>query len=154
MFLLSSNYLWLYFYFFLIFKKFIYFWLCWVFVAVRGLSLVVASGGYSLSRYAGFSLWWLLLLQSTGSRRTGFSSCGTRAQQLWLAGLVAPRHVGSSQTRTRTCVLCTGRRILNHCTTRETPTSGFILSIFKKCILCSATSQVGLLLMRTFFVIK
>ena len=32
----------------LFFKKiFIYFWLCWVFVAVRGLSLVASSGGYS-----------------------------------------------------------------------------------------------------------
>ena len=53
---------------------------CWVFVAVHGLSLVVASGGYSLLRGAGFSLWWLLLLWSTGSRCTGFSSCGLRAQ--------------------------------------------------------------------------
>ena len=26
---------------------FIYFWLSWVFVAVRGLSVVVVSGGYS-----------------------------------------------------------------------------------------------------------
>ena len=26
----------------------IYFWLCWIFVAACGLSLVVASGGYSL----------------------------------------------------------------------------------------------------------
>ena len=43
------------------------FWLCWVFVAVRGLSLVAASGGYS-SFAAGFSLQWLLLLRSTGSR--------------------------------------------------------------------------------------
>ena len=32
------------------------FWLCWVFVAVRGLSLVAASGGYSLLQCAGFSL--------------------------------------------------------------------------------------------------
>ena len=45
-----------------------------------GFSLVVASGGYSSLRCAGFSLRWLLLLQSTGSRRAGFSSCGTRAQ--------------------------------------------------------------------------
>ena len=57
-----------------------YFWLCWVFVAARGLSLVVASGGYSLLWCAGFSLQWLLLLWSTGSRCAGFSSCGTRAQ--------------------------------------------------------------------------
>ena len=32
------------------------FWLCWVFVAVRGLSLVAASEGYSSLRCAGFSL--------------------------------------------------------------------------------------------------
>ena len=42
-----------------------------------------------------------------------------QAQQLWLTGLVAPWHVGSSQTRTRTRVSCIGRQILNHCATRE-----------------------------------
>ena len=50
---------------------FIYFWLCWVFVSVRGLSLVAASGGHSSPRCAGLSLSRPLLLQSTGSRRTG-----------------------------------------------------------------------------------
>ena len=50
---------------------FIYFWLCWVFVSVQGLSLVVASGGHSSSRCAGLSLSWPLLLRSTGSRRAG-----------------------------------------------------------------------------------
>ena len=72
------------------FFKFIYFiyyfLLCWVFVAARGLSLVAASGGYSSLWCAGFSLQWLLLLWSTGSRHPCFSSCGTRAQQLWLMG--------------------------------------------------------------------
>ena len=34
-------------------------------------------------------------------------------------GLVAPRHVGSSQTRARTRVPCIGRQTLNHCATRE-----------------------------------
>ena len=58
---------------------FIYFWLCWVFLAARRLSLVVVSGGYSSLLCAGFSLRWLLLLRSTGSRRAGFSSCGTQA---------------------------------------------------------------------------
>ena len=48
---------------------FIYFWLCWVFVSVRGLSLVAASGGPSSSRCAGLSLSRPLLLRSTGSRR-------------------------------------------------------------------------------------
>ena len=42
-----------------------------------------------------------------------------QAQQLWLTGLVALRHVGSSQTRARTRVSCIGRQILNHCATRE-----------------------------------
>ena len=48
------------------FNKFIYlfsFWLRWVFVAARGLSLVVASGGYSSLRCAGFSLRWLLVAE-------------------------------------------------------------------------------------------
>ena len=66
------------FFFFLI--LFIYFWFCWVSVAARGLSLVVASGGYSSLRCVGFSLRWLLLLQSMGSRCAGFSSCGSWAQ--------------------------------------------------------------------------
>ena len=57
---------------------FIYFWLRWVFVAVRGLSLVAATGGFSLQ--------WLLLLQSTGSRCAGFSSCGGRAEKLCIMG--------------------------------------------------------------------
>ena len=50
---------------------FIYLWLCWVFVSVRGLSLVAASGGHSSSRCVGLSLSRSLLLQSTGSRHAG-----------------------------------------------------------------------------------
>ena len=56
-----------------------YVWLYWVFVSVRGLSLVVASGGHSSSqcgdhsssRCTGLSLSRPLLLRSTGSRRAG-----------------------------------------------------------------------------------
>ena len=74
---------------------FIYFWLRWVFVAARRLSLVVArglslvavSGGYSSLWCAGFSLRWLLLLRSTGSRRAGFSSCGARVSVVVVRGL-------------------------------------------------------------------
>ena len=50
---------------------------------MRGLSLVVASGGHSSSRCAGFSLSRPLLLRSTGSRRAGsvvvahWPSCST-----------------------------------------------------------------------------
>ena len=56
---------------FLYFYLFIYFWLCWVFVPVQGLSLVAASGGHSSSRCTGLSLSWPLLLWSTSSRRAG-----------------------------------------------------------------------------------
>ena len=49
----------------------IYFWLRWVFISARRLSLVAASGGYSLLRRTGFSLQWFLLLWSMGSRHAG-----------------------------------------------------------------------------------
>ena len=88
-----------------------YFWLCWVFIAAHGLSLVAASGGYSLLWYAGLPLPWPHPLQSTGSR--------AQAQQLWRTGPVAPRHVGSSRARDRTRVPCTGRQTPNPCATRE-----------------------------------
>ena len=58
-----------------------------LFVAVHGLLTVVAS-----------------LVAEHGLQARGL-------QQLWLAGLVAPWHVGSSQTRARTHVPCIGRWI-------------------------------------------
>ena len=54
-----------------------------------------------------------------GPSRCGAQAPDAQAQQLWLTGLVAPWHVGSSQTRARTHVPCIGRQILNHCATRE-----------------------------------
>ena len=57
---------------FFLFLRFIYFyfWLRWVFVAARGLSLVAASTGYSSLPCVDL-LRWLLLLRSTGSRHAG-----------------------------------------------------------------------------------
>ena len=102
-----------FFFFYLFIYLFIYFWLCWVFVSLRGLSLIASSGG-TLHRGA------------RASHCRGLSCCraqapDTQAQQLWLTGLAAPRHVGSSQTRARTRVPCIARQILNHCATREAP---------------------------------
>ena len=56
--------------------------------------------------------------------RHGLSRCGAQApdaqaQQPWLTDPAAPRHAGSSQTRARTRVPCTGRQTPNHCATRE-----------------------------------
>ena len=68
------------------------------------------------------------------SHYRGLSCCGaqapdTQAQQLWLMGLVAPRHVGSSQTRARTRVPCIGRQTLNHCVTSEAPIFSFLRNL-------------------------
>ena len=81
-----------------------------------------ASGGSSLA--AGHGLLpavrsGLLLLQSTGSRACRLQQLrlpGSRAQaqQLSHAGLVAPWHMGSSQSRDQTHVSCICRQILYH----------------------------------------
>ena len=68
------------------------FWLCWVIAAVGQLSLVSASGSFSLLQCMGSSWWWLLLLWRTGSRAHDFGSCGP-GTQLWYTGLVAPQFV-------------------------------------------------------------
>ena len=64
----------------------------------------------------------------------GLSCCGAQApdaqaQQLWLTGPVAPRHVGFSQTRAQTRVPCIGRQILNHCATREALETLFVFTL-------------------------
>ena len=109
--------------FFFSFFFFTYFWLCWVFVAARGLSLVAVSGGATL-RWGAWAYCGGFSLQSTGSRLLGFSSCSARASVVVAhrlsscdTGLVALRHVESSWTRDWTHVPCIGKRIPNHCAT-------------------------------------
>ena len=53
---------------------------CWVFLAVCGLSLVVVIGGCTSLWCVDFSLQLLLLLRNTGSRCVGFSNWGPGAQ--------------------------------------------------------------------------
>ena len=81
----------------------------------------------------------LLLIAVLVSHCYSYSCCGaqalehrlkkkkkrTQAQYLCCLGLVAPRHVVSSQTRDQTCVPCIGRWILYHWTPREVSVSGF-----------------------------
>ena len=92
------------------FPNFVYLWLCWVFTAARGLSLVVARR--DCSSLCVDLLQWRPLLQSAGSR-------GHWLQWSQLTVLVAPQHVGSSLTRDWICVPCISRQILKHWTTRE-----------------------------------
>ena len=91
----------------------------YLFLAVLGLRF---CEGFLQLRQAGATLH----RGARASHYRGLSCCraqapDTQAQQLWLTGLVAPRHVGSSQTRARTRVPCISRQILNHCATREAP---------------------------------
>ena len=120
---------------FLKINLFILFLLCWVFVAAHGLFSVCGEQGLLFVVVIRLLIVVASLVGSMGSRCVGFSSCGTWAQQLWLTGcraqaqqlwctgFVALQHVGSSQIRARTHVPCIGRRILNHYTTREAPSS-------------------------------
>ena len=55
------------------------------FVAVLGLSLAAPSQAYSLLWCLSLSLQWRLLLQSKGTRHTGFSSWGLRATEYGLS---------------------------------------------------------------------
>ena len=82
-------------------------------------------GGFSCCRVQAPGTWASVVaargLSSCGSRglECRLSSCGTRAQ----------RHVGSPQTRDRTCVPCIGRWILHHCATREVPITELLTSL-------------------------
>ena len=102
-------------YFFFNFLKFlfIYLWLCWILISVWGLSPAAVSGGHSSSRCAGPSLLQPLPLRSTGSRRAGSA--------IVAHGPICSAACGSSRTRARTRVPCTGRQTPNHCATREAP---------------------------------
>ena len=66
----------------------IYWWLCWVFVSVRGLSSVAASGGHSSLRCTGLSLSRPLLLRSTGSRRAGSVTVAHRPSRSAARGIL------------------------------------------------------------------
>ena len=95
---------------------FIYFWPCGVFVVLPGylivvcqLSLVVANRGQSSLQCISFSLWWLLLVQSTGPaahelQQLRLAGSRAQAQQLWCTGLVALSQVEYSRTRNPTGV--------------------------------------------------
>ena len=87
-----------------------YYWLCWGFVAVHGLSVVVASGGFSLLQCVSL-LWCFSCCRVTGLSGLGSVvvahrlSCSTACEIFW--------------TRDRTHFPCVGRWILYHWTTRE-----------------------------------
>ena len=90
----------------------------------------------SLLLCVGFSLQWLLLLQSTDSRAHGLQHLQLLGSVLVAPGLLGSVvvmhelscswHVGSSPIRDGTLVSCIGRQILYHRATREAPKSTFL----------------------------
>ena len=99
------------------FKDFIYYG-CAGSLLLCGLSFAAVSWGFSSWRCAGFSLPWLLLVRSAGSKCVGFSSCTTGTRIPWLLGSRAWASLlqgmwdlsGSSWTRDRTCISCIAGR--------------------------------------------
>ena len=63
----------------LTFIRYFYFWLCWVVIAERGLSLVSTSRGCSLVVMCRLLIAVAFLWQSMGSMHADFSSCGSLA---------------------------------------------------------------------------
>ena len=57
---------------------YIYFWLCWVFVSVQGLSLVAASGGHPSLQCAGLLLLRPLFVAEHKLQTCRLNSCGSR----------------------------------------------------------------------------
>ena len=102
-------------------KVFFFFFKFYLFIY---LFLAVLDPRFCARAFPSCGKWGPLFIAVRGPLIIAASRCGAQtpdaqAQQLWLTGPVAPRHVGSSQTRARTRVPCTGRQTLNHCATRE-----------------------------------
>ena len=120
---------------------FVLIYLFYLFLAVLGLrccTWVFSSCGE----------WGLLFMQCTGiavaSLVAEHGALGMWASVVWPTGLVAPWHVGSSWTKARTCVPCIGRRILNHCTTREAPSHTVFILRYTQGVLQFCILHLGL----------
>ena len=114
------------------FKKYIFcFWLCWVFVVTRGLSLAALSRGYSLVEL--FRLLTAVAFPVVehrlwGTRASvvaahGFISCVSRTLELGSAAvarrLSCSAACGIFPHQRSNCVLCITRQVLNHWITRK-----------------------------------
>ena len=92
------------------------------------------AGGSALVACTGFSLQWLLLLQSTGCRASVVvvhGLCSVQALVLVAHGLSCPAargiFPGHLQIRDLTCVPFIGRQILIHCVTKDSAFHYFLI---------------------------
>ena len=119
-------------------NTFIYFWLCWVFVASCGISVVAESGNYSscsmlASHCSGFSC-----CRAQALEHSGLSSYGEWNQQLRLSGsrvwaqylahmliIASFMACGILLDQGLNWCPCIARWTVNHWTTREAPKPSF-----------------------------
>ena len=107
---------------------FVFFNYIYLFMAVLGLRFC-ARAFSSCGKWGPLFIAMRGPLTITASLVAGHRLQTRRLSQLWLTGLVAPRHVGSSQTRARTHVPCIGRQTPNHCATREASVGRFLITV-------------------------
>ena len=116
--------------------KILYFWLCWVFVASCGISVVAESGSCSscamlASHCSGFSC-----CRAQAMEHSGLSSYGEWNEQLWLSGSrVWAQYLAHTLSCLMACGIllgqglnwcpCIARWNVNHWTTREAPRPSF-----------------------------
>ena len=108
----------------------------YLFMAVLGLRIRARA-------FSSCGKWGPLLIAVRGPL-TIAASLVAQAQQLWLTGPVAPRHVGSSQSRARTRVPRIGRQTPNHCATREALEFSFLIRMLLSFWCRKDTSHVGI----------
>ena len=112
---------------------FIYFWLCWVFVAAQSFLQLQRVGATLQLRWVGFLLWFAVpsLVAEQEFQGVQLPASRIQAQQMWWVGSVALEHMGSlqerimewvaisfsrefSQSEDETCVSCIGTLSLSH----------------------------------------
>ena len=98
------------------FYSFIYFWLCWVFIAVLGVSLSCGEQVLLFRVMCGL----FTLVASLGAQSLGLQQLQHRSSVIVVLGL-APQHVKTSWPRDWIHAPCIDRQFPIHCTTREVP---------------------------------
>ena len=117
--------------------KFFFFLVCAGSLLLCGLSSNLSEQGLANLLWcarASHCGWWLLLLQSTGSRALRLQylwllDSRAQSQYLWRMGLVAQQHVGFSQIRDPTYISCIGRWILYQLSHQGSPFTVWILNL-------------------------
>ena len=109
-------------FFFFFEDLFIYFWLCWVFIAGQAFSSCSDQGPFFVAIRG-------LFIAASLVMEHGLQWFQHVGSEVVAHGLSFPEACGISWTRDQTCVACISRQILNHWTTREAACGTFSCSV-------------------------